>query len=300
MTEEEKIINLQKRAKETVFVFMFGLRTSGKSAMLAAMFHAMNINSHLGTVLPLGTYSSDPSKRSINLFDAYLDAFAEKGAFPDRNTGEHVHEISLRYTPFKKRNPPINLTFLEVAGEALEDIKVINKGNLPTDINVYFKIPNIRIIFLLVGEYINHYGFGAHETREDTEAELQRLNPDSYISTFLNHIHNNGVNINIADFLLVVTKWDKHERGGANETFTKHINTYYKATLNRITRTLKKDTNKAIPFSVGHIGKTTAGKDFLVDFNPKPAYKVWEWVYERAINKKKTWWEKLLEFFSSI
>ncbi len=174
--------------KDSNFVFFFGTASSGKSVILATMLYYLR--SLAGVVRPkIGTPNTNEAE--VMLYD-YFDNIS-KGILPDGTTKDKVTRLDLVFEPNNKSKkvPPINLTFLETAGENHNEIK--RGGTYHSSVETYLT-SNLPLSFILVTSYDQ-----AHKD-------------DVLINTFLDKLDKldeSGKKLRSVNIILVVSKWDK-------------------------------------------------------------------------------------------
>lgn len=171
--------------KNTNYIFFFGTAQSGKSVITATTLYYLNTNE--GTLRPNKELSNDYDARVLK--SVFFDNL-KKGILPERTTKGQITNLNFTFEPNNKSEKvhPINLTFLEISGEDLGQIR--RGGKFPEHIDKYLRA-KIPLTFIIVTSYDN-----AH-------------NEDSLINEFLDELESYGINPKTANIILIVSKWDK-------------------------------------------------------------------------------------------
>lgn len=171
--------------KNTNYIFFFGTAQSGKSVITASTLYYLNTQE--GTLRPNKELSNDHQARVLK--SVFFDNL-KKGILPERTTKGQITNLNFTFEPNNKSEKvhPINLTFLEISGEDLGQIK--RGGKFPEHIDKYLRA-KIPLTFIIVTSYDN-----AH-------------NEDGLINEFLDELETYGINPKTANIILVISKWDK-------------------------------------------------------------------------------------------
>ena len=106
--------------KDSTFVFFFGTSESGKSVILSSMLYYLK--SQAGDLRPKkGTLNTTEAEVLLSDFFENIS----QGILPSRTTRDQVTRLDLVFEPNNrsKKIQPINLTFLETAGENHNEIR---------------------------------------------------------------------------------------------------------------------------------------------------------------------------------
>lgn len=171
--------------KDSNFVLFFGSASSGKSVILSSMLYYLN--SHLGVLRP--NPSTPNSKEAMILMSDFFDNI-RKGILPNRTTKDQVTRLDFIFQPNNKSKkvPPINLTFLETAGDNNYEIRRGGKFHSSIDTYLNARIPLTIIIVT---------------SRENAHKE------DTFIYEFFNELQKKEKNLQSVNIILIVSKWDK-------------------------------------------------------------------------------------------
>lgn len=256
--------------KNTNYVFFFGIGQSGKSVILSTMLYYIDTAE--------GVLEPNNSARNSKEADLLLNSFREnirKGILPNRTTKGEVQELNFTFTPdnLSEKVKPINLTFLEIAGEDLaNDLRV---GNGFPDHIAQYLYADIPISFIIVTSYDN-----AH-------------NDDAIIKQFLSEIKLYGKNPKKFKMILVISKWDKSGR------MEPRVGTDRDELEDFVNRNLPM-TSKYLDVFQFNIEYYTAGKiddNNIIYLNQKSARTLSHWLYESIVgyplDYEGTLWERI-------
>lgn len=171
--------------KDSNFVLFFGSASSGKSVILSSMLYYLNSQS--GVLRP--NPSTPNSKEAMILLSDFFDNI-RKGILPNRTTKDQVTRLDFIFEPNNKSKKviPVNLTFLETAGDNNYEIRRGGKFHSSIDTYLSAKIP---LTIIIVSSRENAY-------KEDTS-----------IYEFLNELQKKEKNLQSVNIILVISKWDK-------------------------------------------------------------------------------------------
>lgn len=261
----EDIDSQDIEAKNTNFVLFFGSPFSGKSVILTSILYFLNAKAgHL-----------KPNKNSINsneaqVLTATLLENISQGILPERTTIDKVTEIDFTFIPNNKSKkvPPINLTFLETAGDNNNQIK--RGGKFHRSIENYFS-SNISMTILLVTSYDN-----ANQE-------------DAFILQFLNKIEEVG-NLRNVKILLIISKWDLSGKTSvAGET---ELNRFIQQNLPMTYNALNTYKMDKTFFTIGNVENQKITKLSL-----ERAKTISNWLYKsisgKPLDYEGTFWEKI-------
>lgn len=254
----------------TNYVFFFGIGQSGKSVILSTMLYYIDTQE--------GVLEPNNNARNNQEANLLLNNFREnirKGILPNRTTKGEVKELNFTFTPdnLSEKVKPINLTFLEIAGEDLaNDLRVDN--GFPDHIAQYL-YTDIPISFIIVTSYDN-----AH-------------NDDAIIKQFLSEIKLYGKNPKKFKMILVISKWDKSGR------MEPRVGTDRDELEDFVNRNLPM-TSKYLDVFQFNVEYYTAGKiddNNIISLNQKSAKILSHWLYESIVGYplgyEGTLWERI-------
>ena len=157
--------------KHSNFICLFGSPQSGKSVILCSLLYYLKARA--GVLRP--TSSTPNSKEAQILLSQFFDDIS-KGVLPPRTTVNQIARFDFTFEPSNKskKTPPINLTFLDTAGDNNNEIR--KGGKFSPTLEEYLNA-NIPITFIVVTSWEN-----AH--REDT-----------FINEFFEELEKKGKNL---------------------------------------------------------------------------------------------------------
>lgn len=131
--------------KDTHYIFTFGYTGSGKSTVLAALVLYLKMKY---AAIPNPDDNEDGAKLVLKMVKQL-----KRGIFPKATNVDEVIEFDISFST--DGGEPINLTFIEMAGENLKSYDPSVDGlDILDAIDVYLNCPDISISFLLVGDYL--------------------------------------------------------------------------------------------------------------------------------------------------
>lgn len=257
--------------KDSNYVFFFGKPQIGKSVILASLLYQMN--AYLGTIRPkMDTPNSQQAK--VLLFDM-LDNL-KRGILPTRTAINTVTEIDLIFEPNNKSKKvtPINLTFLEMSGENLKEVR--RGGTLIDSIDVFLQA-NIPITFILVTDFKN----------ADDD--------DALMVSFLHYLEEKSRKFKQVNAILVIAKWDIS--GKSNAPHEDYLNSFIRDRMPMTNGQIDNYEFFKTYYSIGEFIIDEEGKEKLAQLNLTSAKILSEWLYESitgiSINYEGTFWERL-------
>ncbi|MEM8525486.1 MAG: hypothetical protein AAGG68_12670 [Bacteroidota bacterium] len=261
----------QLQDRNSTFVFMFGRQQAGKTVILSSLAYHMGTDEH-GLL--------ETRRRVDNLKGAaYLKQLSEsvrKGQFMNRTSVGSLYELDLTYTP-NKPEVPMNFTFLEMSGEDLTKVELSESsaGDLPSDIEVYLKCPNLNLIFMVVVPY------------EDAEEH------DYLVIDFLDYLKERKPDFDYSKLLLLVSKWDRYEGARKDE-----VDLFVKEQMPRTYSRLKAKKATLARYSIGEVSDDN---NQILDLNMERPNIVKRWMYQAATGQKikdeqSSFWNKLTKW----
>ncbi len=261
----------QLQDRNSTFVFMFGRQQAGKTVVLSSLAYHMGIDEE-GLL--------ETRRRVDNLKGAaYLKQLSEsvrKGQFMNRTAVGSLYELDLTYTP---NNPevPMNFTFLEMSGEDLTKVELSESsaGDLPSDIEVYLKCPNINVVFMVVVPY------------EDAEEH------DYLVIDFLDYIKERKPDFDYSKLLLLISKWDRYDGLRKDE-----VDLFVKEQMPRTYSRLKAKKATLARYSIGEVSDDNQQ---ILELNQERPQVVKRWLYQAATGQKikdanSSFWNKLKQW----
>lgn len=233
------------------FIFFFGTSASGKSVILSSMLYALR--SRYGVIRPqVGT----PNSREAMILLADFFENISRGILPERTTRDQVTRMDLVFEPNNKSKKvkPINLTFLETAGENHNEIR--RGGQYHSSVSQYLRA-DIPITFILVTSI--------------KEAHRE----DSLLSEFLFLLENEGRNLRNINLILVISKWDL---SGTQKPTSEDLDFFIKE---RLPMTYQFLETKGLPktyYTIGQLDKNNQNR--ITSLNLDSAENLSKWVYK--------------------
>lgn len=177
--------NIEEINKNTNYIFLFGTAAAGKSVITATTLYYLA--SQEGALRPNKELSNNSEAKKLK--SVFLDDL-RRGILPQRTTKGQITNFNFTFEPNNKSEKvrPINLTFLEISGEDLKQIK--GGGRFPEHIDQYLRA-KIPLTFIIVTSY--------------DEAHKE----DGLINDFLDELESYGINPKTANIILIISKWDK-------------------------------------------------------------------------------------------
>ena len=227
-------------------VYFFGIPRSGKSSVLAGLFHYAEKK---GLITP-----NTSSKEGITYYNILKESVNKEYVIPSTPT-DSVNYITAKLTYDNKQYP---MSIIEISGEYFKD--TYRKGDLDTNENTigangYLQNENSKIIFLVIDYAADNEG-QVDETMGDIIATQQDL-----LMNILLMLEDDGTLEKTVTIQIIVTKTDKMDlnNGSVNEQTEDYINTNYLNLINNIKILNNKyDINKVrehkaivLPFSLG-------------------------------------------------
>lgn len=260
------------QGKKTNFIFLFGRHQAGKTAITASLIHYLSAISDYGNLDRVG------NKEGKRLAERIRYAIGQ-GRFPDRTRVGSVTEVDCCFVPHQQNRhlEEFWFTFLEMSGEDLKQVDLHDEdtsGELPDNIDVFFEAEGISMTFILVTPQ--------DEARKD----------DDLMVNFLDYLYEKSPDFRESRVLLLVSKWDQHMGGD-------DIREFLRSEMPNTFRKISRNTNAARAFSLGRLSrKLVDGLPYIQKYDPEPAQKVFEWLYESLTGKKiTTKWDKFKKWF---
>lgn len=181
----DSVAGMEEINKNTHYIFFFGTAGVGKSVISSTMLYYLGTKE--GVLRPNKEVANDREARVLksNFFDNL-----RKGILPERSSRDKVINLNFTFEPDNRSEkvPSVNLTFLEISGEDLREIK--GGGRFPEHIDRYLRA-KISLSFIIVTSY------------EEAHRE------DGLINEFLDELETYDINSKTANIILVISKWDK-------------------------------------------------------------------------------------------
>lgn len=259
--------------KDTNYVFFFGIGQSGKSAILSTMLY--HISTKEGVLRPnRKAKNSQEAKLLLENFRSNI----RKGILPNRTTKGEVNRLNFTFEPNNKSDKvrPINITFLEIAGE---DLTAIRRGGSYADHIAKYLKADIPITFIIVTSYDN-----AH-------------NDDTIINQFLEEIEYYGKDPKLLNMILVISKWDKSGRIEPRVGTNSHeLEDFIDERLPMTSQYLDTFSFDRTHYTAGII-HNEEGYEKIARLNLKSAENLSHWLYESIVgyplDYEGTLWERI-------
>jgi len=241
--------------KNTQYIFVFGYNGSGKSTILAAL--NLYLQKQYNTI---ENHENPNGIREINR----LVRKVRRGKFPDQTPAGTLLEYDVSVVVDEKNT--INLTFLEMAGEDLRGVSIMNEDrDLPDFIKPYLTTPGLPISFVLVADYdqiINPIADDAYQ--------------DDLMQNFLDMlVHLDTDTHNVA---LVISKYDQ-QKVREGETLQRVMEEEMFRTYNKLLDESRIPNGKVFPFSVGTVGEDPESGEAVIDeLNLDDCKKILTWL----------------------
>ncbi len=241
--------------KNTQYIFVFGYNGSGKSTILAAL--NLYLQKQYNTI---ENHENPNGIREINR----LVRKVRRGKFPDQTPAGTLLEYDVSVVVDEKNT--INLTFLEMAGEDLRGVSIMNEDrDLPDFIKPYLTTPDLPISFVLVADYdqiINPIADDAYQ--------------DDLMQNFLDMlVHLDTDTHNVA---LVISKYDQ-QKVREGETLQRVMEEEMFRTYNKLLDESRIPNGKVFPFSIGAVGEDPESGEAVIDeLNLDDCKKILTWL----------------------
>lgn len=261
--------------KDSNFVCLFGSASSGKSVILSSLLYYLRARA--GILRP--TAETPNTKEAQKLLSQFLDDIS-KGVLPARTTKDQVTRVDLTFEPNNKSKKvrPINLTFLETAGDNNYEIR--HGGQFHSSLETYLNA-KIPLTFIIVTSYEN-----AH--KEDT-----------FINEFIDELEKKGKNIKSINIILIISKWDKSGNGYAT---MEEVENFIAERLPMTNSIIDVHNLNRSFYTVGKIENGNGGER-IKNLNLDTAEVLGKWLYESIVGYpldfEGTFWEKIKFSFSS-
>ena len=270
--------NLPEPAGDATDLYFFGVAGSGKSCMLASLFHYADKYGLIIETLhsPAGT-----------LYRNQLVSEIKHGVLPVR-----TEETAVNYMPidlYDPRHPgedshlhPLN--FIEMSGEKVsEAYKNGINGQEAINAKNYLANDNKKLIFFVL-DYAEHLRTQSGESRKTPQ--------DNQLLSCLLLLHQFGTLHKTDGIYIIITKSDLFPDGCDKDQFAQEfLKNHYLTFLNNCKKQQKEyDNNFKIVFYPYSLGTVRFGQ-LLTNFDEKSAYDVLEYICDASFKKgKKSAW----------
>ena len=239
--------------KKSNFVCLFGSASSGKSVILSSLLYYLKARA--GVLKP--TPDTPNSKEANILFSQFLDDIS-KGILPLRTTKDQITRFDYVFKPNNKSKKviPINLTFLDTAGDNNNEIR--HGGKFHSSLEDYLNA-GISLTFIIVTSYEN-----AH--KEDT-----------FINEFIDELEKKGNNIKSINIIVVISKWDK---SGKNYASNEEIENFISERLPMTDNMIDVHNLARTYYTIGTVNNVN-GQEKVTQLNLDTAEVLGKWLYKR-------------------
>ena len=274
-------------SQNRVLAIPIGFPQAGKSLLLSSlMYYARRGEDTLFRTNLVNDFPFDKGRLAA---DQMVDYFS-RGELAGSTEMGTLDLIGINITPSKSNLPPLNLAFLDLAGEDIKGIKT-SEGAVFTDkINAVFngiKIDDSPIVFILITPF-------EPPKKDDETAQNAHDREDALHYDFVNYIKQNQPELlNNSKFLIVVSQWDKNSNAGLD------VETFIREKRPSIYNYVKNSTVVWGEYSIGKLLESTIDGvqiQEIVRINYDYPARFWKKLYHMCTNKNldhKTFWEKL-------
>jgi hypothetical protein len=189
MSEAQSIAYIRKL--NTNFVFFFGKKDTGKTALLASLLRYLSLgDSSLGEFSVNAKVNDGEGAKLASMWSKSV----KERRYPHRSAKGGVIHINGVFKPTKRGKPDVDMTFLEMAGEDVHSIEMTEKdvGFLPSHVDVYLRMSGVKILFILAAPF------------DDAEQY------DEIYADFIRYVRGQDTAASSAHIILLVTKWDQN------------------------------------------------------------------------------------------
>lgn len=275
-------------AENRVTVIPIGFPQAGKSMLLSSLFrYAVKGKDTLFNTNFENKFPFDNGRKAADTMVEYF----ENGKIYFSTAKGTLDLVGLSMNPTNPKLPTLQLAYLDLAGEDIENIKTSNRGDFTAKINAVFnglEVDDSPVIFVLITPFdpprLETLTSDAAHQREDT------LHFD-----FLNYLKQDQPKLfSNSKFFIVVSQWDKNNNPKVS------VEDFIKKHRPAIYNSVKNSEVTWGEYSIGKLLTTTdeEGKVFqeLVKIDHDCPARFWKKLYSVCTNKgldKKTFWEKL-------
>jgi len=285
-------------------VILIGTRATGKSVLLASLLSFFIRSPDAGALLSLGDpllsaendYGRRVNDKAKRFFNRTVLRFIE-GAPPEQTTDAEPYYIPIQLSPVN-RAPNASLAILEVSGEHYmldRNSDVLVKEMREEIATVYADYP-APISIIIVAPYLEGDGYLAEADETVQDYERQRIKDiDLSISFALrDYISRRKDRIDNDRMMILMTKWDVHTGGVADEDFVRAPDKLvegllvdrYPTTLN-LCATLNQRNNDQVTYDVYSAGPMVGDQILPLDIDTQArvnshAKRVWNWLYHNV------------------
>jgi hypothetical protein len=268
-----ELVRLLDASEDKHFVFFFGSPAAGKTAVLGSVIQAMQRPEVQGRLFVHGA-GDGYFKHGLALWDHIRSAFGQK-QFPARTSVGSTIQLHAQYKP-PGTGTPMDLIFLEMAGEDLKSVMITDKGgrSLPFHIGQFLRLPQLKVAFIVTTPW------------QDAPRD------DVMIDDFLSYVNETAPHLIESRIILLVTKWDTFASAA-----TTPVEQFVQQRMPRTFNKISAKRNIIQPFSVGKIIPFDgAAGDIIASFDYGASQRLFASIYETftgiSVDKpKKPFWK---------
>ncbi len=264
-----------------------GFPQAGKSLLLSSlMYYARNGKDTLFRTNLVNNFPFDKGRLAA---DQMVEYFTKGKLYQSTEKGS-LDLIGIDITPAKSKLPPLNLGFLDLAGEDIKNIKT-SEGAVFTDkINAVFngvKIDNTPIVFILITPF-------EPPVKDNESSQNAHDREDALHYDFLNYLNQNQPELlQHSKFFVIVSQWDRNSNQNLD------VETFIREKRPSIYNYVK---NSPVVWGEYSIGKLLESNiegvqvQEIVRINYDYPSRFWKKLYQICTNKnldQKSFWEKL-------
>lgn len=274
--------------QKRVLVIPIGFPQAGKSLLISSlMYFAVR---GAGTLFRTNLKNEFPFDKGRQTAQDMIDFFNEGRLFKSTEEGS-LDLIGIDITPTKAKLPPLNLAFLDLAGEDIKKIRTNEGASFSERINAVFngiRIDNSPLIFVLITPF--------DPPRKDNET-IQNAHDreDGLHFEFLNYFRESQPQLLInSKFFVVVSQWDKNPNQGSK------VEDFIREKRPSIYNYVRNSRVVWGQYSIGQILESRGDQNTVIQeivrINRNYPDRFWKKLYEICTNKNldhKNWWQKL-------
>ncbi|PPK74908.1 hypothetical protein B0F87_107151 [Methylobacter tundripaludum] len=274
------------KIEDTNYVFFFGQQGSGKSVIIGSLLRSLNEgkSNKGGFILNKGDNIKHKGCKEL-LQEGYRFAYnaheiLKQKRFMARNDKGDLTIINGRFEPTIEDCNPLDITFLDVAGEDLIELDANHgQGKLPNHINIFLKLSTLPLLIILVVP---------HDPTIENKPEGYT---DRLMAQFLETIDKRSSQDKLKKprIMLLITQWDSYAGKYQND-----VTAFAKTKLPSTYTLLNRNRDLISEYSIGRVIELTEGELSIDPFYEEYPIRVWNRIYETFTGKslnKKPWWQ---------
>jgi len=263
--------DLPELQKNRTDLYFFGQPGSGKTCVLASLFHYANQK---------GLIKDNQSNREGAKYRDTLINGIRKGVLAEATPVEGINYIPIDLTnPSNNRIHPLN--FIEMSGEKFVKAyeEGINKDNIGT--NKYLKNNNRKLIFFVL-DYLSYIKSSASKQ-------------DTMLQNVLTNLSNDNTLDKTDTIYLILSKSDMFPEGENQLNFAKEFVDNKMKNLKNNLKLIQKDHNNnfkiiLFPYTLG----TVKFSRLLTQFDLTSPKNLIDWICAYSFSEERNWWKKLI------